>query len=80
MSVIKIAWCLQNAKALRDYIGRYAAGNKTIVQNKVPVGLNVSWQLERLIVGAKTLTCDHSNYIETPNELAQSSPDCTQTL
>lgn len=35
-------------KRLRDYIGRYAAGCKTIVQNKVPVGLNVSWQLERL--------------------------------
>ena len=80
MSVIKIAWRLQKAKALRDYIGRYTAGNKIIVQNEVPVGLNVSWQLERSIVGAKTLTRDHSNYIETPNELAQSSPDCTQTL
>ena len=80
MSVIKIAWCLQKAKALRDYIGRYTAGNKTIVQNEVPVGLNVSWQLERSIVGAKTLAHDHSNYIETPNELAQSSADCTQTL
>ena len=80
MSVIKIAWRLQKVKALRDCIGRYTAGNKIIVQNEVPVGLNVSWQLERLIVGAKTLTRDHSNYIETPNELAQSSPDCTQTL
>ena len=37
-------------KALRDYIGRYMAGSKIIVQNEVPVGLNVSWQLERPIV------------------------------
>ena len=34
-------------KVLRDYIGRYTAGSKTIVQNKVPVGLNVSWQFSR---------------------------------
>ena len=47
MSVNRIAWHLQKAKALRDHIGRYTAGSKTIVQNEVPVGLNVSWQLER---------------------------------
>ena len=33
-------------KALRDYMRRYTAGSKIIVQNEVPVGLNVSWQLE----------------------------------
>ena len=33
MSVNRIAWRLQKAKALRDYIGRYISGSKTIVQN-----------------------------------------------
>ena len=41
-SVNRIAWHLQKAKALRDYIGRYTAGSKTIVPNEVPVCLNVS--------------------------------------
>ena len=39
----------EGKSAKRSYhIGRYTAGSKTIVQNEVPVGLNVSWQLERL--------------------------------
>ena len=80
MSVNKIAWHLQKAKALRDYIGRYTADNKTIVQNKVPVGLNVSWQLKRLIARSKKTDSEEqkhlhviiqTTYVETPSELAQ---------
>ena len=55
MSVNRIAWRLKKAKALRDYIGRYTAGSKTIMPNEVPVGLNVSWQLEK--TGSEEQTC-----------------------
>ena len=62
-------------KVLRDYIGRYMAGTKTIVQNKVPVGLNVSWQIERPVARLRSkkhlIMCDHSNYVETSSELTQ---------
>ena len=64
----------KEGKALRDYIGRYTAGSKTIMPNEVPVGLNVFWQLERPAVARsklETLTRDHLNYVETPSELAQ---------
>ena len=45
------------------------------MQNEVPVGLNVSWQLERPVARSKNMHFsmrDHeSNYVETPSELAQ---------
>ena len=75
MSVNRVAWRLKKAKALRDYIGRYTAGSKTITPNEVPVGLNVSWQSERPVARSKLETLiatrDHSNYVETPSQLAQ---------
>ena len=50
--------------------------------NEVPVDLNGFWQLERPVARSKleTLTRDHSNYVETPSQLAQYSPSCTQML
>ena len=64
----------EGKSAKRLYREIYTAGSKTIMPNEVPVGLNAFRQLERPAVARsklKTLTRDHSNYVETPSQLAQ---------
>ena len=43
----------KEGKSAKRLYREYTAGSKTIMPNEVPVGLNVSWQLEKPVARSK---------------------------